>query len=293
MKIKKNTLKILLIVFLLLISLGGLYYYFFIKLDSDWMFWKSNGEDIDWSSIEYDDDFYPTDTVEVYGEYGEWKFKEFKPVYAGYGTTEDDLNYLIGKYLDENGDEQTVNILVSGGGIVDWPYPDKGFVEFYNSYYKNNVAIRGDEADPKPTEDIGTLEYSADDEYYSLTDSELYSCPEEVIMTADQVNTYVSFASDLPGYYFVELDTYYEYCNPYSMYYNDYPSKVLTTFEEVVKKLEVGSQFSVRYLESEKTFAECQYNYDDVQKIFCANQYLNETYDGEYLVGIYVVLEQE
>jgi len=93
------------------------------------MFWE-DGESIAWDDIEYDDDFFPTDTVEVYGEYGEWKFKEFKPIYAGYGTTDDGLDYLIGKYLDEDGKEQTVNVLVSGEGMVEYPYPDKEYASF-------------------------------------------------------------------------------------------------------------------------------------------------------------------
>jgi hypothetical protein len=254
------------------------------------MFWKQNT--INWKSIEYDDDFFPLDTVEVYGEYGEWKFKEFKPIYAGYGTTEDDLNYLIGKYLDDEGKEQTVKILVSGEGMVDWPYPDNSFLEFYNSYYKNNVAIRGESYDPEIELDIKEedLVYSSDDDYYPLPHSELYSCPEELLLTKAQVDKYVERADEFLGDDFLELNNYYDYCNPFVMFYNDCPANVIHTFEEVVEELTVGDQFSVRFLETQKSFEDCKYNVDYIGKIFCANQNLNETYDN-YLVGIYIEID--
>lgn len=253
------------------------------------MFWKSNGEDIDWNSIEYDEDFFPTDTVEAYGDYGEWKFREFKPIYAGYGTTEDGLNYLIGKYLDEEGEEKTVNILVSGEGIVEWPFPDKGFIDFYNSYYKENVAIRGENWDPEPYQEVNTsdIEYSAGTEFYSLADYELYACPEEVILSNQEAQKYTDLAEDMLSYSFTELETFGKYCNLYNMYYSDYPAKILYSFSYIVGRLQIGDQFSVIYLDTEKTFEECRYDYNDVQKIFCANEYLNETYD-DFLVGIYI-----
>ncbi len=284
MKIKKNTFKIILIVLLLLASAGLLYYYFFVNIGID------KGENIDWKNTDYDEDFYPVDSTEVYGEYGEWRIKEFRPVYAGYGTTDKGLNYLIGKYLDGNDKEQTVDILVSGDGMPEWMFPDDSFLEFYNSYYREGIAIRGN-SDPAPVYEFDNLTYSADDEFLPLSDKDLYSCPEELVMTTDQVNAYVSIADELPGYSFVKQDYYYEYCNPYNMFYNDYPSKIIVSFEDLIEKLKIGDQFSVRYLESSKTFEECRYDYDDYQKILCANEYLNEMYEDEFLVGIYVVLD--
>jgi len=141
MRIKKEKTRIFLVVFLLLLSISCLYYYFFIKLDTNWMFWKNTGEKIYWNDIEYDEDFFPIDSVQVYGEYGEWKFKEFRPIYAGYGTTEDGLNFLIGKYLDEDGKEKVVNVLVSGEGMVEFPWPDKEMLDMYNMFFRENVAL--------------------------------------------------------------------------------------------------------------------------------------------------------
>lgn len=292
MKIKKETVNISLVVILLISAVGCLYYYFFVKLDTDWMFWKTNGEDIEWSSIEYDDDFFPSDTIEIYGEFGEWKLREFKPIYAGYGTTEDGLNYLIGKYLDDEGNEQTVKILVSGDGIVDWPYPDDSFLEFYNSYYKEKIAVRGETADPEVEADIREedKEYSKEDEFLPFLSSENYACPDELILTSNQVREFVGTADDFPGYSFVELNNYYEFCNPYKMFYSDFPAKILSSFEDVVEKLEIGSQFTVRYLESQKSFEDCKYDSEYVDKIFCANQNLNEIY-SDFVVGIYIEIE--
>ena len=163
-KIKKETIKLGVIIVLLLSCLGFLYCYFFIRTDTNWMFWKQ-GETIAWDTIEYDDDFWPTDTIETYGEYGEWQFKEFKPIYAGYGTTDDGLDYLIGKYLDEKGKEKTVNILLSGEGMEEYPYADGDFTNFFNNIYKENVTIRQVDA-TKITVEVP--EYNSDDEFIGV-----------------------------------------------------------------------------------------------------------------------------
>ena len=239
MRLGKGKIKFLITIFLLLLSVGLLYYYFFIKLDTNWMFWKSNGGNIDWNSIEYDDDFWPVDNIEIYGEFGEWQFKEFKPIYTGYGTTEDDLNYLTGKYLDENSKEQTVKIIVSGEGMIEWPYPESDLKYFYNDYFRDYIAIR---------------------EVEKATESQ-----------------------NIAG-----LDDMRDF--GYGVYYDgdDY-TKALFTFEELLEKIEIGDQISLRYLVSNKSYEECRYEYNNLQKIFCVNQYLNELYEN-FQVSIYIGL---
>jgi len=79
-----------------------------------------------------------------------------------------------------------------------------------------------------------------------------------------------------------------EYCNFYSMYYNVSSwEDILYPFGSVSEGLEIGEQISVKYLETEKSFEDCEYEYDGVEELFCANQYLNETYE-DFLVGIYL-----
>jgi len=291
MKTKKEKVRLTIVIVLLLSCIGCLYYYFFVKLNGNWMFWKQNT--INWKSIEYDDDFFPLDTVEVYGEYGEWKFKEFKPIYAGYGTTEDDLNYLIGKYLDDEGKEQTVKVLVSGEGMVDWPYPDNSFLEFYNSYYKNNVAIRGESYDPEKEIEVDAedLVYDDDDAFLHLLEQYEYSCPPEVILTNSELEEeYGEVPDSYAGYNWVEADNAHKYCDFLRLFYNSSSAEVVETFSFVTEKLEIGDQFSVKYLETQKEFVDCKYEYTEFEKILCANQLLNETYDN-YLVGIYIEID--
>ena len=288
---KKENIKLGIVVVLLLSCLGGLYYYFFIRTDTNWMFWKSNGESISWDDIEYDDDFFPTDSTEVYGEFGEWKFREFKPIYAGYGTTSDGLDFLIGKYLDEDGKEQTVNILVSGEGMVEYPMAGKEFASFFNDYFRDSVAIRGENWDPILSQEFGDLEESIDDVLVPLDQHFLYACPEEVVLSYEDVKGDIDSVEVFAGQFFVEEENLEDYCEFYKMYYNARGySEILYSFETVVYDLEVSKQISVWYLESEKSFEECKYDYEDHRKIFCANQYLNETYE-DFLVGIYIELE--
>jgi len=288
MKIKKENIKLGIVVILLLSCLGCLYYYFFIRTDTNLMFWKK-GESIAWDDIEYDDDFYPTDSTEVYGEFGEWKFKEFKPIYAGYGTTDDGLDYLIGKYLDEDGKEQTVNVLVSGEGMVEYPYPDKEYASFFDDYFGGYVAVRGEEWDPEIIQDVSDIEYSNDTIFVPIRKQDAYACPEELVFSYSEIEDMVTNATvdDIP-YLFVDESLIDEYCNYYSMYYNADPWwDIVYTFDSVSEGLEIGEQISVKYLETEKSFEDCEYEYDGVEKMFCANQFLNETYD-DFLVGIYL-----
>ena len=205
MKTKKEKIRLSIVVVLLLLSLGCLYYYFFIRTDTNWMFWKE-GETIAWDTIEYDDDFFPTDGTEVYGEFGEWKFKEFKPIYAGYGTTDDGLDYLIGKYLDEDGKEKTVNILVSGEGMVEYPMTDKEFANFFDDYFRNNVAIRGENWDPLVASSlVEGMEYPDDTIFIPLRKHDAYACPEELLFTYSEIEEMVTNATyDFIPYLFVD-----------------------------------------------------------------------------------------
>ncbi len=294
MKTKREKIRIYIVIFLLLLSLASLYYFFFIEVDSSWMFWRKDGENIAWDDIEYDEDFFPLDTVEVYGEFGEWKFKEFRPIYAGYGITEDGLNYLIGKYLNIDGKEKTMKILVSGEGMVEWPYPDNGLDLLFNGYFKKYVAIRGKNWDPIPKDEIGDLKYTEKDQFRVLPSYEQYACPEEVVVSRDVMMGYLGINEEGESTYedfFVEQKTFEGYCNLYNMYYNtESYVEVLHSFEETIEELGIGDQIAIRYLETDKAFKACKYEYDGVEKIFCANQYLNETYEG-FLVGIYIELD--
>ena len=260
-KIKKETIKLGVIIVLILSCLGFLYYYFFIRTDTNWMFWKQ-GETIAWDTIEYDDDFWPTDSIETYGEYGEWQFKEFRPIYAGYGTTDDGLDYLIGKYLDENGKEKTVNILVSGEGMAEYPLIDSDYIDFYDMYYKNFVATRGEEWDPIEEKDTSNIEYSQDTVFVPLRKADEYACPEELVFTYTEIKDMVTNATveDIPNL-FVDESLIDEYCNFYSMYFNVSRQweDILYLFETVSEGLEIGDQISVRYLETEKSFEDCEY----------------------------------
>ena len=217
MRIKKEKVKILIVVSLLLLSISCLYYYFFIKLDIDLIFWKSTGEKIYWNNIEYDDDFFPIDSTRVYGEYGEWKFKEFRPIYAGHGTTKDGLNFLIGKYLDEDGKEKVVNILVSGEGVVDYPWPDKDMFDIYNMFFRGNVALLIEPGGLEP-----------------------------------------------------------------------FDSKELKGFEEFLETLKVGDQLGVTYLSEWKDFESCRLESSGMDRMYCVNGYLNETYGDKYMVATYI-----
>lgn len=287
MRIKKIHIAILLITLSLLVCAGFLYYYFFIKLDSNWVFWRKSGEKIDWNEITYDDDFFPSDETETYGQYGEWSFKKFRPVYAGYGTL-DGLNYLIGKYLDDNGREKKVYILVSGDNIVDYPYADNDFVTFYNAYFKENVAVRGTEADVSLEEPAEGFSYDGTESFAFIQKEYSYQCPDFVYLTDEQIAQYVEDGS--AGDYVVSKDNYDTYCNLYSMFYTYGYNNVLNSFDDVVSKLEVGDQFTVTYLETDKTFDECKYNYQYAEKLICAVENLNEVYDT-YMVGIYIELD--
>ena len=292
MKIKKENIKLGIVVILLLSCLGCLYYYFFIRTDTNLMFWKK-GESIAWDDIEYDDDFYPTDSTEVYGEFGEWKFKEFKPIYAGYGTTNDDLNYLIGKYLDEDGKEQTVKILVSGEGIADYPLIDKEYIDFYTDYYKSFIAVRGGEWDPLEEKDTSDIEYPDDTMFLPIRKQDEYGCPGDIVFTYKEIEDMVDNATyDYIQELFVDESLIDEYCNFYSMYYNNEDwFYLLRNFETVSTTiLEIGDQITVRYLETEMVYEDCKYEYNGVEKLFCANQYLNETYE-DFLVGVYIELD--
>jgi len=165
-------------------------------------------------------------------------------------------------------------------------FADSGFLEFYNDYYRENVMVWPDEIEEI---EIEKIEYEAGDTFIPIYTSELYACPEEYLLTRATVEEYSvlpeEFKSDK---YFMEIDTFLEKCNIYKMYYpEDNYGELINDFEDVVDMLEIGDQFSVRYLETEKSFEDCRPAYDDVQKVFCANQYLNEIYD-EYLVGIYI-----
>ena len=92
------------------------------------------------------------------------------------------------------------------------------------------------------------------------------------------------------GYYFVGLDEFCEYCNLHGMFHNSESGKVLFSIEERIEMLTSGTQISVRHLDSAKTFANCQYEYDDVQTIFYTDQNLNEIY-SVFFVGIYIEIE--
>ena len=291
MKTKKAKIRLSVVVFLLLLSLGVLYYFFFIELDSNWMFWKKNGESISWNDIEYDTDFFPLDTVEIYGEYGEWRFKEFKPIYTGYGTTEDGLNYLIGKYLDEDGKEETVEILVSGEGIEHYPFPGKEFIPFFNLYYRENAVIRGKERDPEISNVIEDIEYTTKSNFVPIEDHYLYACPEDILLSYEEIEKYTNYFDDQSkAYSFVEERMMREYCNFYKMFFNSTNyNGILYSFEELLEELNIGEQISVRYLESDKTYDACRYDTTSIHKVFCANQYLNEIYE-DFLVGVYLEL---
>ena len=286
---KKLYIYIAAIVVALIACGGGLYYYFFVKLDSSWVFWRNSGEKISWDDIDYDDDFFPSDETEVYGQFSEWSFKKFKPVYAGYGTTSDGLNYLIGKYLDEDGRERRTYILVSGDGIVDYPYADTDHLTFYNEYFKNKVAVRDNETELTEPEDGFT--YDEEDTFRLISSDYSFQCPDFVWLTEDEVDEYVDMKDgDNYSGSFVSNKNYSTYCNSYSMFYTNGYISILQSFDDVVSKLETGDQFSVTYLETDLSFEDCKYEYEYSQKIMCSIQSLNETYDS-YMVGIYIELE--
>lgn len=285
MRIKKIHIIILLITLSLLVCAGFLYYYFFIKLDSNWVFWRKSGERIDWNEITYDDDFFPSDETETYGQYGEWSFKKFRPVYAGYGTL-DGLNYLIGKYLDDNGKEKKVYILVSGDSIVDYPYADQDDLELYNWFIKEKVIVKGEAVTfDGPLDEITN---SIEDEYIEIPSDYTYQCPDFVWLTDDQISQYVE--NGVAGGHYVSQTNFDTYCNEYEMFFDLNSPYTFETFDEFVSNIQIGDQFTVTYLETDKTFDECKYEYSGAEKLICAVENLNEIYDI-YMVAIYIELD--
>ena len=288
----KISRKLILVIVLLLAALGCLSYYFIFNLDIFNILPENVGEKIDWSSIEYDDDFFPSDTVETYGEYGEWKFRDFRPIYAGYGITKDGLNYLIGKYLDEDGKEQMVKILVSGEGIPEYPLVNTDYLDFYNYYYKDYIAIRGEEWDPVEEKGTSDIDYPDDTVFERMERKYIYGCPEDIVFNYEEIEDMVDNETmDDIEYFFVDESLVDEYCNFYSMYYDrtDW-SSLLREFDVVAKEiLEIGNQITVRYMETDKGFEDCKYEATSVESLFCANEYLNEEFE-DYIVGVYIEL---
>ena len=286
MKIKKIYVYIAAIVIALTACVGSLYYYFFVKLDTNWVFWRNNGEKIEWEEIAYDEDFTPEDETEYYGQYSEWAFKKIKPVYAGYGSTNDGLNYLIGKYLDENGKEKKVYILVSGDGIVDYPYADSDVSLEYDEYFKKGILVRlaGEYPDFSST----TFTYTDTDEFLNVSDEYTNECPDFVWLTDEQISQYVENGV-FSGHY-VSQTNFDIYCNEYEMFVSMYSNNVSYSFDKLVSQLKAGQQFTVTYLETDKTFDECKYEYSGAEKLICAVENLNEVYDT-YMVAIYIELD--
>jgi len=287
MRTKKEKVKILIVVSLLLLSISCLYYYFFIKLDIDLIFWKSTGEKISWNSIEYDDDFFPVDSAEVYGEYGEWKFKEFRPIYAGYDSTEDGLNFLIGKYLDEDGKEKVVNILVSGEGIVDYPWPDTEMLDMYNVFFKESVAlvIELEGLDLSAYEDF---EYTEETPVASLSKRIAGDLPENLVLTETELGDLFDIdtedMSNIKDSYFIAKEI--KELIPDGR--DPFDSKELKSFEEFLSTLEVGDQIGIIYLSEWKDFESCRLESEGTNRLYCVNGYLNEVYGDVYMVATYI-----
>ncbi len=319
MKNWKTIIKVILLSILFIFSCVLLYYHFFVRVNGQWIFWETRGENIDWESIEYED-FVLDKEVETLGEYGEWQIVEMNPIYVGYDSTTDGLNYLIGKYLDEKGKEHSIRILVSGEGMIDYPYPDEEYQYIFDNVYKERVAIKR-----RTVEEVLEDEqpkYTGEEAFVGIESYELSMFPESLVLSREELveilkekgptgeeeiyteeealaNGYEIVSdkeyeeifsssndfSELTNSYYIEESLFEKYYNPTYMFdFLDY-----TDFESLVSELKIGEQIGVVYLKTEENFDNCKYDVNGVYKIFCSNALLNERYDT-FVVSIYLVV---